>query len=132
MTNGTQERLPDPKTWDPRDHDAVPHREGDMSEGLQWKLDILIFGGGRIEEALVQIHDCIDVIKVLLGIIIALLFAIVVLAISILIVLNTISATLAAVLVLVTFIAALLAFFIVQVVVPFIIARNRSRRAATP
>ena len=132
MADETRERLPDPRTWDPNEHDAVPHREGDMSEGLQWKFDVLLYTGGRNQAALIQIHKCIDSVKVLLSIIIALLLVIIVLTLAILTVLNIINFFLLLMFFLLSFITALLAFFIVQVVVPFVIARNQARRAGTP
>ena len=76
MTNGTQERLPDPKTFDPDEAEGIPHREEQISEILQWKLDVIMVQVAKIKKCLDKVIDCLDQIKLLLQAMLAALFAI--------------------------------------------------------
>ena len=123
MADQTQERLPDPKTFKPGDAEQIPHRDG-ISDILEWKLDVLLFGQARIEklltplkDCLFDILDCLDQIKILL---IAILAVLIVIAVFLIIGFGLIAALLALILFFILFI-------VIRVVVPFLIRQARAR-----
>ena len=109
----TRERLPDPKIFKPG-QDPFPDHRG-IPKILEWKLDVLMTQVGNIN----VVVNALPLVFVLV-IFRAMLFVVVV-------GLGAIIALLAMIAGLLTGIQALLLFLVVQIAVPFIIARNKRR-----
>lgn len=108
----TRVRLPDPKTFDPN-RDSFPDYPG-IPKVLEWKLDVIMAQQGKLIAAINVALPAINIFFI------PLIFLLVP-------GLGAIIALLALIAGLLTGIQALLLFVIVQVVVPFIIARNRQK-----
>lgn len=115
---GTRPRLPDPKNFDPANQD-VPDYPG-IPKILEWKLDVIMAQLGRVRIALNALPPAINIFF-------NPIIFVLVLGLGAIIALLTIIAGL------LSGIQALLLFLVVQIAVPFIIARNRRKLAqSTP
>ena len=109
---GTRERLPDPEKFDPL-KDPFPNYPG-IPKVLEWKLDVIMILLARAGVAINIVLPAINIFFVpLIIVIVAGLGAII--------------ALLALIAGILTGIQTLLLFVIVQIAVPFIIARNRRK-----
>lgn len=114
VVGGTRERLPDPKTFDPVNQ-HVPDYPG-IPKILEWKLDVIMAQLGRVVLNLNMLPPAINIL--LIPIILVLVPG-----------LAAVIALLAIIAGLLSGIQALLLFLVVQIAVPFIVARNRRRLA---
>ena len=111
---GTRERLPDPKTFDP-DKDPFPVDYPGIPKVLEFKLDVIMWQLRKLNLAL----NVVPVVFVLI-IFPAVLFVVVAGLGAIIALLMIIAGLLSG-------IQALLLFLVVQIAVPFIIARNKRK-----
>jgi hypothetical protein len=111
---GTRERLPDPKKFDPV-NEHVPDYPG-IPKILEWKLDVIMAQLGRVAINLNVLPPAINIF--LIPIIFVLVGG-----------LGAIIALLALIAGILSGIQALLLFLVVQIAVPFIVARNKRRLA---
>jgi hypothetical protein len=109
---GTRERLPDPQKFDPA-KDSFPDYPG-IPKVLEWKLDVIMV---QLAKAGLAINIFLPGINILFMPLILVLVP----------GLGAIVALLAIIAGLLTGIQALLLFLVVQIAVPFIIARNRKK-----